>query len=250
MRHVIVEGTLHGCSFVRLYLLDGEHVADLIDHVNHGYDYIFAYSLVDLGEVEGFSREKKLSQFISLDGAEDVIFGRLHKTNRKKIRRTYRDHEVDIVIDDPAGQESYEFYCRVKKAEGVRPDFAADFSSVRWINAYHREELISSTSWYHNDHVLRGKHYVSIRKQSGIDTALVGRLTRRLFWEACVLGIRGGLRYVDLGGLDPHDPSKQGIYEFKRSFGGDTQDIYIYRRYTKSWERVKEEVTAQGMAVL
>lgn len=250
MRNVIVEGTLRGCTFVRLYLLQGEHVTELIDHATRGCDYVFAYSLVDLGDLEEFSKEKKLSQVISLNGAESAVFGQLHKTNRKKIRRTYHDREINIVVDDPARDESYEFYRRIKEAEGVRPDFVEDFSSVRWINAYYRDELVSSTSWYHNQKVLRGKHYVSIRKQSDIDTALIGRLTRRLFWEACVLGIDGGMRYVDLGGLDPRDPGKQGIYEFKRSFGGETVGMYIYRRWTKSWEKVTEEASVDGIAVL
>jgi len=105
-------------------------------------------------------------------------------------------------------------------------------------------------SWYDCGEALRGKHYASTRKQETADTALIGRLTRRLFGEACQLGIGNGYSYIDLGGLNPIDPAKRGASQFKQSFGGETVEINIYRRAAVLLERVAEHVEKQGMAVL
>lgn len=250
MRGAIVTASLHGRHFVRLYLVTEDGVDTLTTPVAAGFDYVFAYSLQDLGDVPGFSREQKWTQLLRLDRSAEDLFSSLNRNNRYKVKRTYRDEGIKIVVDDPRRDQSYHFYREVKEADGVLPDIAEDFTAVRWINAYRGEQIIASTCWFDSGDVLRAKHIVSTRKQEVDDAALVGRLTRRLFWEACLLGLSSRHRYVDLGGLDPGDPAKRGITAFKQSFGGDTVPVFVYRYATSRWRELSQrELTAGRMVV-
>lgn len=250
MQGSIVTASLHGLRFVRLYLVSPDSSDALVEPVRAGFDYVFAYSLHDLEDVPGFSKEQKWTQLLQLDGSPEELFASLNRNNRYKVKRTYRDEGVKFVVDDPDRDGSYRFYKDVKEADGVVPDVAEDFTSVRWVNAYQSGQLIASTCWFDSGDVLRAKHIVSTRKHDTTDAALIGRLTRRLFWEACLLGLDSGHHYVDLGGLDPDDPGKHGITAFKQSFGGDTVQVFVYRYATPDWREMSQrELTAGRMIV-
>lgn len=238
---VIATGDLAGLSFVRLYLLDPDDLGHL-ETASKDHSYVFAYSLIDFDEVDGFEREVKATQLVTLDGTEDDVFNGLNKNNRYKVRRSFRDEDVIVSVDDPDREASLAFYKAVKAADGVTPDIDEDFTNVRWINAYRNGDLISSTCWFDSGRVLRAKHIVSTRKDEGADSNLIGRLTRRLFWEACVVGISEGHRHVDLGGVDTSTESKSGVADFKLSFGGETVDVYVYRKTTPEWDEMTERM--------
>jgi hypothetical protein len=246
----MVTASLHGHRFVRLYLVRPDTADALVEPVRAGFEYVFAYSLHDLGDIPGFVRQRKWTQLLRLDRPPDELLASLKKNSRYEVKRTYRDEDVKMVPDDPDRDGSYRFYKDVKEADGVVPDIAEDFTSVRWINAYQGERLIVSTCWFDSGDVLRAKHIVSTRKQDAGNAALIGRITRRLFWEACLLGLDNGHPYVDLGGLDPDDPTKQGVTAFKQSFGGETVQIFVYRYATPYWRELSQrELTAGRMVV-
>lgn len=233
----VAEGELSGLRFVRLYLTKAEQQDHLTSAVSSA-EYVFAYSLADLGEVDGYQREVKATQLIRLDGTEDEVFAGLNKNNRYKVRRSFRDEDIEVVVDDPSRDSALSFYQDVKRADGVIPDIEEDFDSVLWINAYQTGSILSSTCWFDSGEVLRAKHIISTRKAEEADSALIGRLTRRLFWEACVYGLEHGHDFVDLGGVDIATEAKSGVADFKRSFGGDTVDVFVYRHATDSWEEM------------
>ena len=238
---VIATGDLDGLRFVRLYLVDPDDMSHL-ETAAEDYDYVFAYSLTDFGAMPGFEREVKATQLVTLDGNEDDVFNGLNKNNRYKVRRSFRDEDVVVSVDDANREASLAFYKAVKTADGVTPDIDEDFTTVRWINAYREGDLISSTCWFDSGHVLRAKHIVSTRKDHGADSNLIGRLTRRLFWEACVVGIGEGHSYIDLGGVDTNTETKSGVADFKLSFGGETVDVYVYRKTTPEWDEMAGRV--------
>jgi len=250
MQGSIVTASLRGHRFIRLYLVRRDSAETLIESVRAGFEYIFAYSLHDLGYVPGFKREQKWTQLVRLDRSPDDLLASLKQKIRYQINRTYRDEGIKVIVDDPDRVGSYQFYKDVKEADGVVPDLVEDFSSVRWINAYQGGRFIVSTSWFDSREVLRSKHIVSTRKQDAGGAALTGRLTRRLFWEACLIGLNAGHHYVDLGGLDPDDPAKSGITSFKQTFGGETVKIFIYRYATPSWREVSERELSTGRMVV
>jgi hypothetical protein len=249
MRGVIAGGSLSGQKFVRTYLVDPVSEEDLRDLADR-HDYTFVYSLADLGDVEGFTKEIKATQLIALDRGHEELFETLNKNNRYKVRRSYRDPGVEVIGDDQDRERSLDLYMEVKVADGVIPDIEEDFDTVRWINAYYEGDLVAATCWFDSNEVLRAKHIVSTRKHAGVDTALVGRLTRRLFWEACVIGIDEGHRFVDLGGVDIDRDDKSGVAEFKLSFGGVTAPVYVYRRSSPSWADAVAAASQRGRTVV
>ena len=248
MESKILVSHLYGHRYMRLYLRDHADLAELHSAAEQ-CDYVFAYSRVDFGEIEGFTRVPKQSQVVSLDGTPEQIFAGLGQRSRQEIRKTYRDSGLRIVVDDSYRDESYRFYSEVKEQERASPDVEQDFDSVRWINAYMENSLVSVNSIYTNRKVLRGKHIASLRKQSGLDPALIGRINRRLLWEACALGIAEGRAEFDMGGVDFNDPAKRGISEFKRRFGGGTVDIYVYRYASPAWSVVAQRAGTCGKEV-
>lgn len=248
MQGAIATASLHGHRFVRLYLIAADGVDALNESVASGFEYVFAYSLHDLGNVPGFSRQQKWTQILRLDRSPDDLLASLKQKIRYQVNRTYRDEGIKVVVDDPDRAGSYRFYKDVKEADGVAPDIEENFTSVRWINAYQCDQLIVSTSWFDSGDVLRSQHIVSTRKQDAASATLTGRLTRRLFWEACLLGLDSGHLYIDLGGLDPDDPAKRGITSFKQSFGGETVKVFVYRYATPYWRELSQrELTAGRM---
>lgn len=249
MQGSIVKGSLRGHRFVRLYLVTRDSSDSLIEAVRNGFEYVFAYSLYDLGDVPGFSRRQKWTQLLPLEGSSDDLLASLKQKIRYQVNRTYRDEGIKVVVDDPDRAGSYRFYEEVKEADGVVPDIEEEFTSVRWINAYQGGQFIVSTSWFDSGDVLRSQHIVSTRKQDAGSAALTGRLTRRLFWEACLLGLGSGHRYVDLGGLDPDDPAKRGVAAFKQSFGGETVKVFVYRYATQDWQQLSQRELTAGRKV-
>jgi hypothetical protein len=249
VKGIIAQGSLNDRRFVRLYMVDAVPTEDILEFAG-GNDYTFIYSLADLGEVDGFSKEGKATQLITLGRSQEDIFYGLHKNNRYKIRRSYRDPGVEVVKDDQDREKSFEFYREIKTADGVVPDIEEDFTMVRWINGYYEGVLVAATCWFDSGEVLRAKHIVSTRKHMGADTAVIGRLTRRLFWEACVTGVDEGHRYVDLGGLDKSDADKSGVTEFKQSFGGEKVPVYVYRNSSPSWPEAVAEASRRGRTVV
>lgn len=245
----IAEGTLYGQRFVRVYVIDPNRSDDLT-RLKDEYDYVFAYSLADMGEIDGFSREKKMTQLLTVGASADEMFETLNKNNRYKIRRSYRDPGIEVRVDDPDRSGALHFYRETKLAEGVAPDIDEDFDLVRWVNAYEGDHLVSATCWFDSGEVLRAKHIVSVRKDSGADTALIGRLTRRLFWEACLIGITEGHRHVDLGGIDVAATEKSGVAEFKQSFGGELAEVLVYRSSSQGWSDAVATAVGAGLTVV
>ncbi len=245
----IAEGTLYGQRFVRLYVVEPDGADDLARLMDE-YDYVFAYSLADMGDLDGFSRETKMTQLLTLGPSPDATFETLNKNNRYKIRRSFRDPGIEVRTDDPDRSGALDFYRQTKLAEGVAPDIDEDFDLIRWVNAYQDDHLISATCWFDSGEVLRAKHIVSVRKDSGADTALIGRLTRRLFWEACLIGIAEGHRHVDLGGIDVAATEKSGVAEFKQSFGGELAEVLVYRSASIGWADAVETAAAAGLTVV
>lgn len=248
VKTMLLDTQLYGHRYMRLYLRDDDDFDELLAAVKQ-CDYVFAYSRVDFGEIDGFTMTPKQSQIVGLTGTPDEVLASLGQRSRQEIRKTYRDEDLHVVADDPARDETYRFYSGVKREEGADPDVAEDFESARWINAYFRGELVSVNSVYSNRNVIRGKHLASLRKHSNLDPAVIGRINRRLLWEACALGIAEGRTEFDMGGVDFTDPAKRGISEFKRRFGGETVNIYIYRYTTPAWADVTQQQQEEGKEI-
>ena len=105
--------------------------------------------------------------------------------------------------------------------------------------------MIVTMSFYDNGEIIRAKHIASVRKENVQDAKIVAQASRLLNWEVIKWGKSHGRKLFDLGGIT-NDPAKAGIRDFKRSFGGDETDIYMYRYTTRIFSFLKKILSAGG----
>jgi hypothetical protein len=244
----IVLASRHGHPYARFHIVEVEQAGVLTKAAEH-FDYVSAYSLVDLGPLPRFSVDQKWSQLLRLDGSAEELLEGFHKKVRQQVRRAYRDEGTVVVVDDHARDESLAFYRAIKEEDGAGVHIEEDFSSVIWINGYVHGQLVAASSWFDSGTALRCHHSMSTRKQEGVDPAQMSRLNRLLMWEGCRLAEQLDRRYVDLAGIDLQDPAKHGLAEFKLGFGGETVPVHIYRFATPAWDEVVAQAKSEGREI-
>lgn len=210
------------------------------------YRYIEVYSYMPL-EAAGFALFRiQKTPVIDLTQELETIFDGFHTLTRRNIRKSEEVQDFTLRIPDSDGKGSYRFYEKVKKRDGVIPDLRREFQECLFMNAYYKNRLIASISFYDNGRVFRCKHIVSLRKEMGEESNVAAFAARRLVWEVCRYGKERGYTKLDLGGINFEDPAKRGVAQFKSSFGGDIQDVYVYRHEAVLFRRVKRVVNWFG----
>lgn len=210
------------------------------------YRYIEVYSYMPL-EAAGFALFRiQKTPVIDLAQSLDEIFGRFHTLTRRGIRRSEELPDLTVRIPDSDESGSYRFYKKVKKKDGVIPDLGREFQRCLFMNAYYKNRMIASISFYDNGRALRCKHIVSLRKEMGEESNVAAFAARRLVWEVCRYGKERGYAKVDLGGINFEDPAKRGVAQFKSSFGGDIRDVYVYRHETSLFALLKRALNWFG----
>lgn len=218
---------------------------DEIKKLKRRFFYIHLYSYRPVALL-GFSQKQQAIGLIDLSPDERVIFGAFKKNTRNEIRKTERRAGLTWKVPDEARINSYRFYKKVKRADGVAPDIRQEFTGCLFFNAYLNNKLVISMSCYQAAPILRLKHLVSVRKQSDIDSRIVGYASRRLIWEICRYGKRHGYRWFDLAGVNLTDPKKSGVAQFKQSFGGNIKTAYVYQYATPLFDLIKKITNLLG----
>ncbi|TSC78281.1 MAG: hypothetical protein G01um101433_315 [Parcubacteria group bacterium Gr01-1014_33] len=183
---------------------------------------------------------------IDLNQGVDDIFKKYSDTCKKHIRRGEKNADLKIVSEDKDSDASYRLYREVKKEEGAKPDIKKEFDNCLFFNAYYNGRMIVTMSFYDNGEYIRAKHTASLRREMGERAKVSAHASRMLIWEMCKWGKRNNRKFFDLAGLNLDDPSKKGIVEFKRSFGGDEMDIYMYRYATPAFSALKRVINLFG----
>lgn len=193
------------------------------------YIHIYAYKKAGLPD---FRMRIQPTYIIDLTKSEGEIFSGFNETCRKHIRRAERNSDLGFTALDGDFYASHSFYKKFKVADGAIPDIKKEFVNCLFFNAYYKGKMLVSMSFYDNGVVLRAKHAASPRKEMGEESKIVAHASRKLIWEVCKWGRSHGRKKFDLGGLNFADSAKAGINEFKRSFGGDLAEVYIYKHET------------------
>jgi len=212
------------------------------------YHYIVLYTYSPL-TMNNFNEKTQTIILIDLLQKREDIFKKFKKNTRNEIRKTENLHGLSFAVPEERVDESYTFYKKIKRADGVMPDLKREFSGCLFFNAYYNDELITSVSCYDTGTILRLKHVVSVRKKKGFESKIVGHATRRLIWELCLYGKKRGFHTLDLAGADFSDPTKKTIANFKNSFGGTITEGYIYRYETLIFRIFKKVVHIAGMNI-
>ena len=214
------------------------------ESLKKNYQYIHAYSFAK-EYLSGF--EMRVQRTLVFDLSKDLedLFKKFNDTCKKHIRRGERNTDLKLAVLDGNMSASYVLYKRVKNQEGASPDIKREFENCIFFNAYLKNEIIVTMSFYDNGEIIRAKHIASIRKEKVEDAKVVAYASRRLNWEVMKWGKSQGRKLFDLGGITD-DPEKSGIREFKQSFGGDEVDVYIYRYATPIFSLLKKVLPILG----
>lgn len=211
-----------------------------IEKLKNDYGYIFIYSYVPT-ELPGFRIKIQRSLIIDLSKSPEEIFKNFKKNTRNEIRKTEKIEGLEFKNLDKDSKKSYRFYKKIKKMDGVKPDIKKEFEGCLFFNAYFNNKIAVSVSVYDNGEILRLKHIVSCRKEKNFDNRISGYATRRIIWEICRYGIKNHYKFLDLAGA-----TKEGITQFKQSFGGEEKNVYICRYETKFFLQIKRIINFLG----
>lgn len=208
------------------------------------YAYIHIYSFENKN-LPGFEMRTQKTPLFDLSQDTETIFKKFNDTCKKHIRRGERNLDLKLVALDDNISASYALYKKIKTQEGACADIKKEFDNCIFFNAYLKGEMIVTMSFYDNGEIIRAKHIASVRKEKAEDAKIVAHASRGLNWEVIKWGKMNGRKMFDLGGITD-DPAKAGIREFKKSFGGDDTDIYIYRYTTPLFMVLKRIVNVFG----
>lgn len=208
------------------------------------YHYIHIYSF-EKEDLPGFTMRVQETPIFDLSEDLEGLFKKFNDTCKKHIRRGERNPDLALVALDTNVAASYALYARIKSQEGAYPDLKREFENCIFFNAYLRGEMIVTMSFYDNGEIIRAKHIASVRKEKSEDAKIVAQASRRLNWEVMQWGKAHGRAIFDLGGITD-DPTKAGIREFKKSFGGNDVEAYIYRYTTPVFAVLKKALPLIG----
>ena len=100
--------------------------------------------------------------------------------------------------------------------------------------AEHDGEVVSGLAYFEDDSIIQCTVGASLRLEVGKERAsLIGKTKLLLNWDAINYAKRKGIREYDLGGYytGDRDKEKMRINTFKRHFGGQLVERYVYTKY-------------------
>ena len=220
------------------------------EEIKKNYDaaHIYSYSKSSL-EVLGYSCFQQKTPIISLEESLEKICASFRRDTKAGIKKSLSTPRLKMVVPDSSAAKSYEFYQKIKKADGVLPDIEIEFENCLFFNAYLNDILAVSTSFYGNGEVLRSKHIVSFRKESKENAKIASMATRALVRAICSYAKALGYKKLDLGGISLDDSKKAGILDFKMSFGGTVHDVNIYRTENEEFSKLRKKIKSEGQNI-
>lgn len=208
------------------------------------YSYVHISSFVDF-EMPGFERVPKKTPIIDLTKTLEDILKNFRRDSRAGVRKSELEADLKFMVPDADTRSSYAFYKSVKSNDRVLLDIKSEFNNCVFFNAYYKNQLLVSMSFYGDDNILRSKHIASLRKQVGM-ARLVANASRKLIWEVCKYAKGSNFKILDLGIINFAEPDKEGIAAFKNSFGGDIVNVYIFRYETPVFKIIRKILNLYG----
>lgn len=179
----------------------------------------------------GWKIKIKDTTVIDLGGGVEKVFSQFNHTARNEIKKTEKISGLIIKVDEKFSEEGYKIYCEHEIFQGRAPLPRKDFFGCLFFNAILNNEVISVITVFPCKQIMRIKTISSKRLSSVNDKErikIIGSASRRLIWEICLYGIKHNKKGVDLAYINLSDSTKQGITQFKMSFGGSIVKEYAY----------------------
>lgn len=183
----------------------------------------------------GFSCEKITTLIIDLKQDLEIIWKNMSKSScRYEVRRAEREG-IKIIIDQRFEDfiKMYKLFTKTKKIK--KSNFTVQF--MKKYGVLFIAEL--------NGKIMGGQFYLRDKSNmrlllapskrlnvDGKDSILVGSGNRLIIWEAIKYAKEKGIKEFDFGGYYHGKDNRQfsSVSEFKKSFGGEIVDHYIYQK--------------------
>lgn len=210
-----------------------------------GYDGVSFNECLNNVDIEGFSKEEFTTLVIDLTQDLDTIWKKMHRNCRRSIIKAKKDGVTVRVNQD------YEIFFKMnsefRRLKGLS-EYGVDVEFMKKNGLLFLSEfegkIIGGLFYVTDGKNIRSLIGASSRlEENDTSSQLYGNSTRLRIWEAIKYSKEKGMITFDMGGYytgkNP-DPQKEGINNFKKSFGGELVTHYIYQKdYSKIYSLSK-----------
>ena len=216
------------------------------------YDYCFIVSYNPVNSVR-FDMVEKKAAVIPLMGNIDEVFQRFHSTCKNEVRRSFKEENMEFIdhIQDWDGFYSFHTLCEAERNWKPAPREELESSMVKAIK--YDGEYISGMSCYTEEKRMRIGRIFSRRRSEDfkkLSGVIFSVAARRIVYEFCQWGIANDKKTLDLGGIDPQDPSKKGISRFKMFFGSEIIQVLIGRYKSNRFLALEPKIKTIGIDLM
>lgn len=204
-------------------------------------DYFTVVSYSELPKLNSIISINKQCAMISVMADEEDQILTYRKITRNEVRRCYRTTEYKIEINCTPPDELYSFHVLCEKERQWKPVPPEELLASLTVCVRYKEDLIAGMSAYSGDDVLRVGRIFSKRrsdKYHDLPKSIISAASRMVVHELTRYAERNNIAMLDLGGIDPHDSSKEGVTQFKLLFGSEIRPVWYGRFYGSGYEAI------------
>lgn len=201
-------------------------------------------------DAPGFSREEWINAIVELSKGKDHVWNNMAGKCRAEIRKSEKD-DLTVKVNDRF-EDFIILNQEFRKAKGLPPVFEEHLHPPlpRFCSLFTAElngDLLGGLLFIRDEKEMYGMLGASRRLQvAKEDTALISRANRRLWWEAAQWGIENGIHIMDMGNFPSsnNESDMEGVGEFKRRFGAEAVNSYVYRKTYTIRARIASSIGA------
>jgi hypothetical protein len=200
-----------------------------------GYDGVAFYECTRDVDVRGFSKEEFTTIVIDLTQDLDTIWKKMDRLCRRSIDHARKD---GVIIRMNQGYDTfYTINAEFRKAKGLS-EYNVDIgfmkkNGILFLSEYQGNVLGGHFHLSDGENIRFLLNATKRLEETGRMNKIIGNANRLMIWEALCYAKACGMSTFDMGGYytgkEP-DPQKEGINQFKKSFGGHVATHYNYQK--------------------
>lgn len=206
-------------------------------------DYFTAVSYSEFPKINGITSIDKHCAIIPIQTDMEKQIFTYKKRARNEIHRTYRSDDYSVEINCTPPDELYKFHALCEAERQWKPVPPEELKASLIICVRFKGELIAGMSAYAGVDVLRIGRIFSRRQSDeyqNLQSVVVSAASRRVVHEFALYANKNNIRQLDLSGIDPNDSVKNGITQYKLSFGSNIRRVWYGRYYGPNYVAINE----------
>ncbi len=223
----------------------------ILNKLKQANEYVFVVGYENWSHPD-FEVINKSSAVINLGGDIDNVFQRFHATCRNEIRRTFREDQLEFVKEISDWEAFYAFHKQCEQERNWIPAPREELQNSLAFGVKYDGHWIAGMTCYHDEDLMRIGRIFSRRKSDDLADypgVIFSAASRRIIYEYCQWGIANGKKFLDMGGVDPDDPTKKGITKFKMYFGSEIRPTYLGRYESPLFTSAKNTLSEQKIDI-